>query len=38
MVRVKPIGTIFLSLLKMLVVPLIFSILVVGVASITEPI
>lgn len=30
-------GTIFLSLLKMLVVPLIFSTLVVGVTSITEP-
>lgn len=36
-VWVKPIGTIFLSLLKMLIVPLIFSTLVVGVASIADP-
>jgi len=36
-VWVKPVGTIFLSLLKMLIVPLIFSTLVVGVASIADP-
>lgn len=34
---IQPIGTIFLRLLQMIVVPLIFSSLVVGVASITEP-
>ncbi|GAH20072.1 unnamed protein product [marine sediment metagenome] len=36
-VWIKPIGTIFVSLLKMLIIPLIFSTLVVGVASIAEP-
>jgi Na+/H+-dicarboxylate symporter len=36
-VWIKPIGTIFISLLKMLIIPLIFSTLVVGVASIAEP-
>lgn len=36
-VWIKPVGTIFISLLKMLIVPLIFSTLVVGVASIAEP-
>ncbi len=36
-VWVKPVGTIFISLLKMLIIPLIFSTLVVGVASIAEP-
>jgi len=36
-VWIKPVGTIFLSLLKMLIVPLIFSTLVVGVASIADP-
>ncbi|GAB4115661.1 MAG: dicarboxylate/amino acid:cation symporter [Candidatus Caldatribacteriota bacterium] len=34
---IKPVGTIFLSLLKMLIIPLIFSTLVVGVSSIAEP-
>ena len=34
---IQPIGTIFLNLLKMLIVPLIFSSLVVGVSSIAEP-
>lgn len=34
---IQPIGTIFLNLLKMLIVPLIFSSLVVGVASIADP-
>jgi len=36
-VWIKPIGTIFISLLKMLIIPLIFATLVVGVASIAEP-
>ena len=36
-VWIKPIGTIFVSLLKMLIIPLIFATLVVGVASIAEP-
>jgi len=36
-VWVKPVGTVFVSLLKMLIVPLIFATLVVGVASIAEP-
>jgi len=36
-VWIKPVGTIFISLLKMLIIPLIFSTLVVGVASIAEP-
>lgn len=36
-VWIKPVGTIFLNLLKMLIIPLIFSTLVVGVASIAEP-
>lgn len=36
-VWIKPVGTIFLSLLKMLIIPLIFSTLVVGVVSITDP-
>ncbi len=36
-VLIRPIGTIFLRLLSMLVIPLIFSSLVVGVASIAEP-
>jgi len=34
---IQPIGTIFLNLLKMLIVPLIFSSLVVGVSSIADP-
>lgn len=34
---IQPIGTIFLNLLKMLIVPLIFSSLVVGISSIAEP-
>ena len=36
-VWIKPVGTIFISLLKMLIIPLIFATLVVGVASIAEP-
>ena len=36
-VWIKPVGTIFVSLLKMLIIPLIFATLVVGVASIAEP-
>lgn len=32
---IKPLGTLFVSLLKMLIVPLIFSVLVVGVSSFT---
>lgn len=36
-VWIKPIGTIFISLLKMLIIPLVFATLVVGVASIAEP-
>jgi Na+/H+-dicarboxylate symporter len=34
---IRPVGTIFLRLLSMLVIPLIFSSLVVGVASIADP-
>lgn len=34
---VKPVGTIFITLLKMLIVPLVFSSLVVGVSSIGDP-
>jgi Na+/H+-dicarboxylate symporter len=34
---VKPLGTIFISLLKMLIVPLVFTSLVVGTASIGDP-
>jgi len=34
---VKPVGTIFINLIKMLIVPLIFSSLVVGVTSIKDP-
>ncbi|HMA62653.1 MAG TPA: dicarboxylate/amino acid:cation symporter [bacterium] len=34
---IKPIGTIFINLIKMLIVPLIFSSLVVGVTSIKDP-
>ena len=36
-VWIKPVGTIFISLLKMLIIPLVFATLVVGVASIAEP-
>ncbi|TFB08031.1 dicarboxylate/amino acid:cation symporter [Candidatus Atribacteria bacterium MT.SAG.1] len=36
-VWIKPVGTVFVSLLKMLIIPLIFATLVVGVASIAEP-
>jgi len=36
-VWIKPIGTIFISLLKMLIIPLLFSTLIVGVASIANP-
>ncbi|NLD95875.1 MAG: cation:dicarboxylase symporter family transporter, partial [Synergistaceae bacterium] len=34
---VEPVGSIFLTLLKMLIVPLVFSSLVVGAASIGDP-
>ena len=34
---IKPVGTIFINLIKMLIVPLIFSSLVVGVTSIKDP-
>ena len=34
---IAPVGTIFISLLQMLVVPLVFSSLVVGTASIGDP-
>ena len=36
-VWIKPVGTVFISLLKMLIIPLVFATLVVGVASIAEP-
>ena len=36
-VHIKPIGTLFINLIKMLIVPLIFSSLVVGVTSMKDP-